>query len=313
METQYVGKAPVLFLGVIEDRNDPMKANRVRVRIYYWHTDDKTKLPTKDLPWVPVAMPTTEGSISGIGVSPHGLVEGSWVMGFFMDGATGQAPIITHSIPGIPTEAASPRSGFNDPSGTYPRYINEPDVNRVSRNESETLSATKNASRITGINKATGGSWDQPVSPYAAQYPYNKVQESESGHFTEIDDTPGQERLHKYHKTGTFEEIDKNGNRVTKIIGDDYEIVVQDKNVYIAGSCNLTIAGNVATKIDGDWTIEVAGSKTEIIHGSHTQTVSGKSTATWQGKGSNITCNNGLKNIGLITHGHPEAPSPPDR
>ena len=41
----------IWFTGVVEDRNDPSKLGRVRVRIVGHNTDDKTKIPTKDLPW----------------------------------------------------------------------------------------------------------------------------------------------------------------------------------------------------------------------------------------------------------------------
>ena len=37
---------------------------------------------------------------------------------------------------------------------------------------------------------------------------------------------PIAERLYQQHRTGTFEEIHANGDRVTKVIGDNYEIVI---------------------------------------------------------------------------------------
>lgn len=311
---ELLGKNPVLFFGVVEDRNDPLKSNRVRVRIYYWHTEDKTLLPTTSLKWAVAVMPTSTAGVSGIGTSPHGLVEGSWVTGFFVDGEQGQHPIIMGSLPGIPTISSNPNKGFNDPFGIYPKYIEEPDVNRLARNESETLSATKNAGRSTGISTANGSdTWDEPESTYAAVYPHNKVTETESGHVFEVDDTTGAERIHNYHKSGTFEEIDASGNKVTRIVGSNYEVIAVDNRVYVKGRCDLTVDGNVTTKINGNWNIEVMGDKTEVIRGSHNQQITGQSIATWSGEESNIICNNGLKNIGLTTHGHPEAPSPPDK
>ena len=41
----------IWFTGVVEDRNDPSKLGRVRVRCVGHHTDDKSKIPTADLPW----------------------------------------------------------------------------------------------------------------------------------------------------------------------------------------------------------------------------------------------------------------------
>ena len=49
----------VWWVGVVEDRaNDPLKLGRVRARILGWHADDKQLLPTNDLPWSQVMLPT---------------------------------------------------------------------------------------------------------------------------------------------------------------------------------------------------------------------------------------------------------------
>ena len=37
---QSVGDKFNWWFGVVEDRNDPLKLGRVRVRCYGWHTDD---------------------------------------------------------------------------------------------------------------------------------------------------------------------------------------------------------------------------------------------------------------------------------
>ena len=71
------------FVGVVEDRADPSYLGRIRVRCLGYHTDDKTVLPTSDLPWAHPLQPITSSGISGIGQTPLGLLEGSWVIGFF--------------------------------------------------------------------------------------------------------------------------------------------------------------------------------------------------------------------------------------
>ena len=73
------------FVGVVESRNDPSQIGRVQVRVLGHHTDNKNSIPTEDLPWATVMMPTTSSANSGIGTSPSFIVEGSWVVGFFMD------------------------------------------------------------------------------------------------------------------------------------------------------------------------------------------------------------------------------------
>lgn len=86
------------FIGVVEDRMDPEKMGRCRVRIYGYHTESKTLLPTKDLPWATPIQPITSAAISGIGSSPLGPVDGTWVIGFFLDGEDMQQPAIFGTI-----------------------------------------------------------------------------------------------------------------------------------------------------------------------------------------------------------------------
>ena len=110
-DDMFIGSDFSWFLGEVEDVNDSKYLNRVKVRCYGWHTDDKGVLPTDKLPWATVIMPTTSASFKGVG-SNHELVVGSWVVGFFRDGPSAQDPIImgsiatqTDSVIDIPTEA----------------------------------------------------------------------------------------------------------------------------------------------------------------------------------------------------------------
>ena len=84
----------------------------------------------------------------------------------------------------------------------------------------------------TGLNAKF---WNQPTSDFNAQYPYNHVYESESGHIKEYDDTPGSERIHEFHRAGTFYEIDHAGNKVDYVKGDRYDISLNDDYVYVKG------------------------------------------------------------------------------
>ena len=78
------------FIGVVEDRDDPLQLGRVRVRCYGWHTDDKNQIPTEALPWAVQLQGITSPALNGMGQSPTGLVEGSWIVGFFLDGERAQ-------------------------------------------------------------------------------------------------------------------------------------------------------------------------------------------------------------------------------
>jgi|LWDU01.1.fsa_nt_gi hypothetical protein len=287
----YTGKDLIWFVGVVEDRQDPERLGRVRVRCLGHHTEDKTKIPTPDLAWSTVMAPTTSPSMDGMGHTPSFLVEGSWVTGFFLD-AYRQESVIVGSLPGFNSELdrdewTLENRGFRDPNGAYPRQ-SDSDVSRLARGqhaESHDSLITRRKNRITDIPKATKPyiktvesvavdprqTWEEPhpKSNTYSQYPYNHVTESESGHVFEVDDSPGGERIMNYHRTGTFDEIHPDGSKMTKIVGTDYEIVLRDRNVSIEGSCNLTIGGACRTLIKGDYILEVEGNYTEKIHKNH--------------------------------------------
>lgn len=153
--------------------------------------------------------------------------------------------------------------GFKDPNNKYPlkNFINEPDTNRLARGIKQgTVINNKEETRAVGISKAMNqGTFDEPLSAYAAKYPYNHVFESESGHVQEFDDTPGFERIHTYHRKGTFTEVDPNGTEVTHIVGDSYKIIDRNGCIFIAGECNLTVNGNINIFCQSEANIEVTG------------------------------------------------------
>ena len=132
------------------------------------------------------------------------------------------------------------------------------------------------------------------IDPYiSGVYPYNHVVESESGHIIEIDDSPGAERLYRQHRTGTFEEIHANGDRVTKVIGDNYEIVVGQQNIVIKGTNkddaqNITVEGSVRHLIKGDYILEVEGDFFRKIHGNERVKIGAKSDANGNPIGGNL-------------------------
>ena len=126
------------FVGCVEDRNDPERLGRVRVRCLGYHTEDKSKIPTEDLPWASVMMPVTTPSMNGLGETPSFLTPGSWVIGFFTDSQTMQEPVVMGTLPGRNSVDRDKSKGFNDPTneytsdfGPYPLRLNEPDVNRL--------------------------------------------------------------------------------------------------------------------------------------------------------------------------------------
>ena len=100
------------WLGVVENRNDPLKIGRVQVRIFGWHTPDLKLIPSKDLPW---AHPILPGNNCDDFKTPK---EGAYIFGFFFDGPSGQFPGYLGMMPGIPEAKAlqtdTPQTGFGD-------------------------------------------------------------------------------------------------------------------------------------------------------------------------------------------------------
>ena len=104
----------VFYTGCVESRNDPLMLGRCQVRIVGLHTHDKTILPTKDLPWAHPMGPITSASMNGIGWSPTGVVQGTWVIIIFLDEYQ-QQPIMLGTIGGIPmTQSAAEFADWNN-------------------------------------------------------------------------------------------------------------------------------------------------------------------------------------------------------
>ena len=95
-----------LYTGCVENRQDPLKLGRCQVRVVGLHNHDKTQLKTEDLPWAYPMQPITSAGISGIGHSPLGPVEGTWVVVMFRD-EDEQQPIMIGTVGGIPQTKSS--------------------------------------------------------------------------------------------------------------------------------------------------------------------------------------------------------------
>jgi hypothetical protein len=293
----------IWWVGFVEDRKDPLKLGRCRVRCVGWHSDDKLLLPTNGLPWAtPAYSPNNSNTYT-----PK---EGDMCFGFFVDAENIQEPVLLGVFPNIPLRPTNIQQAFNDPrtdvelsaaprppqSKAYntngsgvtiteapraslnPINLDEPTTSRLARNDSEFISKTfiqeRKDQKVSGV-PTVNSSWNEPETKYNAVYPYNNVNESESGHIFETDDTPGAERIHIAHRNGSFTEWFPDGDRVEKITKDKYTIVMKDDNVYIMGKCNITVQGdaeiyvqkNVFAKVDGNLKAQVGGNGDVNIDG----------------------------------------------
>lgn len=281
--------ALAIYKGVVEDINDPLKQNRVRVRILGIHTEEIT-LDSTNLPWAEQASPM--GAFQGIGVSSV-PAQGTWVWLFFENGNIQRPVYFANSIGGaFGNELPEKTLGYKDPNlyknsfnitnfsneninvtnqkYKFPRTDLTPytDVNRLASGEGleTSIHAGINASKVTKTSGALTISEPASTNNKSA-YPYNTVIETKAGHVIELDDTPGNERIRIFHSSGTYEEIKPNGTKVTKnsnghiliTMGELQEIIQGEVKKIINGNVTENITGNVNLNITGDMTIACSG------------------------------------------------------
>jgi hypothetical protein len=217
----------VSFIGVVEDVDDPKQLGRARVRVFGYH--DQDTIPTADLDWATPITPLS-ATRQGVGVSPTGLMIGSMVVGFYLDGETRAMPMIMGSFPKIPNNDMSKHDVSERARG----------INKIK-------------------NKQTG---PEPTPQYGAKYPHNKAITTEAGHLIESDDTPGSERLTVRHKSGSYVEINSDGRVVIKSVNDQYIIAQGKMTTYSKGDTLTQSGGNMTIKVQGTTTIDVTGACT---------------------------------------------------
>jgi uncharacterized protein (TIGR02594 family) len=157
------------------------------------------------IPWAQVMQPIQSAAKDGIGISPTGIQVDSAVIGFFLDGKYAQQPFVLGTF-----------GGKGDVSG----YAKQKTPERVT---------------LPPIGFSPSSAAD-PV------YTDNKVLKTSSGHVIEIDDTPQNERILIFHKSGSSVEINSSGRFVLRTVGDSYDLTAKNKISYTGG--NVTFYSN---------------------------------------------------------------------
>jgi len=151
----------------------------------------------------------------------------------------------------------------NEPNDGMLRFVDQKEAitNRFERNEFQTQTVVKakkdnleigqtnvpedsdTPNPAPHVNSGVGSDalsniehFTEKETPYAGKYPYNHAYFSESGHLIEVDDTPGAQRLHWYHRSGSFKEIHPSGLTVEKIVDKEYHIVLKGRYTHIENS-----------------------------------------------------------------------------
>lgn len=259
------------WFGVVEKKNDPLKLGRLRVRVLGYHSPEKNDIDSEKLLWAHPLMPIGSSSMNGIGESPTGIVEGSWVFGFFRDGSNAQDAIILGTAGGIPQDKRQHKDGdgFTDPNEIFPRdeFIGESDTNRLAKNDEDTIEDTiltkqkegesqKVPVALQGKSKQKAQpkqhsedveekkNWTEKVTTYNALYPFNSVKETERGMIEEWDDTKTAERYKRWHRCGTFIEEHADGDAVRRVKRNNYELIMGENFVQVIGDCSITIGAS---------------------------------------------------------------------
>lgn len=201
------------FTGTVEKVDgDGDRLGQVHVRIDNMGMDDWA---TGDLPLAQILMSGTSASLKGVGQAPVGMLPGTRVVGFYLDSAEAspQHPVIMGTLHDI-------RGGKGSDHG----------VSALARG-------------VNTVRKPLIG--PEPASSYKATYPNNNVLQTKSGHVIEIDDTPQAERIHIYHKSGSYIEINKDGRMIIKSQGESFEVSKGEKTIYSADDINIISEGNI--------------------------------------------------------------------
>lgn len=182
-------------------------------------------------------------------------------------------------------------TGFKDPDNAFPReeYWGQPTNNKAAREEWESKIVLPDGVACSELIKTD---W-QP------KYPYNKVEETSSGHRIEHDDTQGGERLSYVHKDGSGIEMYPNAEeqatmlvnsvgKMVQLVGDDFVMIVNANG-------DITYKGNLNINVEGDfniscnnYTVTTKGKQIEEVEQEKVENFVGDRVVTTQGSKSEV-------------------------
>ena len=188
-------------------------------------------------------------------------------------------------------------TGFKDPEEQYPTqpYQDNQTTNKAARSEWEPYVKLA-ADAPAGVDLGIRTDW-QP------KYPYNKVEETSSGHRIEVDDTPGGERMSYVHKDGSAIEMYPDAKDATtfllnsvgkmvKLVGDDFVMVVNGNgDIHYNGNLNLNVTGDFNINCN-NFTVTTQGKQVEEIRQEKVENFVGDRVVTTQGNKSEVVLGN---------------------
>jgi hypothetical protein len=120
------------------------------------------------------------------------------------------------------------------------------------------LSDWKDRTKVT-VETAGGGVIKEKASEFAADYGKNILIKSNTGHFIEMDDTEGKERINIQHKNGAFITIHQDKSIVIRGQNGIQIITYANNELFVGGNINITVIGNTNISTNGNTNIDTVG------------------------------------------------------
>lgn len=268
------------FIGVVEDIQDPLRIGRVKLRVKGIHSESKVQTPTEDLPWAAPMHPITSAADKGVGYGGVGMLVGTQTVCFFRDPGKFQEPVVIGTLPGLQESdigsSSEIRTGQESDLGMYAtnNYVQREDSIVTKKNKTKIVVSGSVVTREeTEIRSSSTDSETQRVSftepdtPYNAMYGKIATFGTTSGHLIEIDDTTDGERIHIWHKSGSFVEMHPNGDVVLRKEGNVFDITHGVANVYVDADKQEYVGGGLVMHVQGDINLNTDGSVNAHVGG----------------------------------------------
>jgi hypothetical protein len=120
------------------------------------------------------------------------------------------------------------------------------------------LSDWKDRTKVS-VETAGGATITEKASQFAAEYGKNVLVKSNTGHFIEMDDTEGAERINIQHKNGAFITIHQDKSIVIRGQNGIQLITYANNELFVGGNINITVIGNTNISTNGNTNIDTVG------------------------------------------------------
>ncbi len=120
------------------------------------------------------------------------------------------------------------------------------------------LSDWKDRTKVS-VETAGSATITEKASEFAAEYGKNVLVKSNTGHFIEMDDTEGAERINIQHKNGAFITIHQDKSIVIRGQNGIQLITYANNELFVGGNINITVIGNTNISTNGNTNIDTVG------------------------------------------------------